>query len=268
MFSDLSRPPLNATELRRNLSFFSSLEVVDETGSTNADLLARAADPTADRLVLIAETQTKGRGRHGREWVSPPQAQIAMSILLRIPDVPVSELGWIPLLTGIAVADALRAVAEVDAVLKWPNDILIGGKKVAGILAEMSTGPAGTAVVVGLGLNVSLGADELPVPEATSLLIENAEVVDRTTLVRAILRSFADWHTRWEKAGFASSTLSGSYAERCATIGVSVRAELPSGDILQGRALGVDGAGRLQIDTGAEIATVTAGDVRHVRPTG
>lgn len=267
MFSDLSRPPLDVTELRRNLSFFSSLDVVAETGSTNADLLARAADPDADRQVLIAEHQTKGRGRHGREWVSPVQAQIAMSVLLRVQDVPVGEFGWIPLLTGIAVTDALRSVAEVDAVLKWPNDILIGDKKVAGILAEMSATPTGNVVVVGLGLNVSLRADELPVPEATSLLIENAEVTDRTTLIRAILRSFADWYGHWEKAGFKASVLSDAYADRCATIGANVRAELPSGGVLEGRATGVDTAGRLQIDTGNELATVTAGDVRHVRRT-
>src|SRR5690242_7630131 len=105
MFSDLSRPPLNAPELRRNLTFFSSLDVVTETGSTNADLVARAAEPDVDRVVLIAESQTKGRGRHGREWVTPPQAQIAMSMLLRVPKVPVGEFGWIPLLTGIALTD-------------------------------------------------------------------------------------------------------------------------------------------------------------------
>ncbi|MCE5289674.1 MAG: biotin--[acetyl-CoA-carboxylase] ligase [Nocardiaceae bacterium] len=266
MFSDLSRPPLNATELRRNLTFFSSLDVVAETGSTNADLVAVAGDRDADRKVLIAESQTKGRGRHGREWVSPPQAQIAMSMLLRVPEVPVSELGWIPLLTGIAVADALRSVAEVEAVLKWPNDLLINDKKVAGILAEMG-GTEVRAVVIGLGLNVSLNADELPVPEATSLTLEDAECVDRTTLIRAILRSFADWYTRWENADFTSAALAPAYAERCATIGANVRAELPSGDLLQGRALGVDSAGRLQIQTDHGIATVTAGDVRHVRRT-
>ncbi|CAM3807304.1 biotin--[acetyl-CoA-carboxylase] ligase [Smaragdicoccus niigatensis] len=267
MFSDLSRPPLNATELRRNLTFFSSLDVVAVTGSTNADLVSVAGDRGADRKVLIAESQTKGRGRHGREWVSPPQAQIAMSMLLRIPEVPASELGWIPLLTGIAVTDALRSVAEVDAVLKWPNDLLINDKKVAGILAEMAGVGKDAAVVVGLGLNVSLKADELPVPEATSLVLEEAECTDRTTLIRAILRSFGDWYTRWENADFTSTALAPAYAERCSTIGANVRAELPSGDLLQGRALGVDSAGRLQIDTDKGIATVTAGDVRHVRRT-
>ena len=166
MWTDLNRPPLDGNALRRALVrsdnddarvFWNRLDVVEETGSTNADLLARAADPDADRHVLIAEYQASARGRHSRTWVSPPQAQISMSVLLSMPGMNLADMGWLPLLSGIAVVDALRNVAEVPAELKWPNDVLIGDKKVAGILAEVARTAPDPAVVVGIGLNVSLG---------------------------------------------------------------------------------------------------------------
>src|ERR687893_2917319 len=136
MATETERPPLTAERLRSGLDFYAGVEVVERTGSTNADLLARAGDADADRAVLIAEYQEHGRGRHSRTWVSPARAQIALSVLFRMPaDVDTANLGWLPLLTGVAVVDALRAVAKVKADLKWPNDVLIEGKKVAGILA-------------------------------------------------------------------------------------------------------------------------------------
>ena len=130
MWTDLNRPPLDGNALRRALVrsdnddarvFWNRLDVVEETGSTNADLLARAADPDADRHVLIAEYQASARGRHSRTWVSPPQAQISMSVLLSMPGMNLADMGWLPLLSGIAVVDALRNVAEVPAELKWPE---------------------------------------------------------------------------------------------------------------------------------------------------
>src|SRR5574340_1166318 len=143
-----NRPPLDADALRRALvlgaeggdpnAFWSRLDVVQETGSTNADLLARAAEPGNDRSVLIAEFQGAGRGRHSRTWVSPPQAQIAMSVLLTLPGMDLHDMGWLPLLAGVATVDAIRSVAQVPAELKWPNDVLIDGRKVAGILAELA----------------------------------------------------------------------------------------------------------------------------------
>ena len=269
MYTDLSRPPLDAAGLRRGLDFYSTVDVVDSTGSTNADLLARADDPAADRSVLLAEFQEHGRGRHSRSWEAPPQSQIALSVLLRMPGIDAAALGWLPLLTGVAVVDALRATAEVNAELKWPNDVLIDGRKVAGILAEVARTAPDPVVVVGLGINVSLRADELPVPEATSLALAGAAVTDRTTLVRAVLRALARHWTAWQQAGWDVTGLAADYRARCATLGAAVRAELPGGVSLTGRAEDVDATGRLLITDAAGARTaVSAGDVTHLRGTG
>lgn len=259
---------MDAEQLRRSavdspeLSFFSRIDVVESTGSTNADLIALAADPAADHVVLLAETQVQGRGRHARTWVSPPRAQLAMSILVRLPGIGPASLAWLALLTGVAVVDALRTTAGVAAELKWPNDVLIDGRKVAGILAEVATSGGGApAVVIGLGLNVSLTREELPVPHATSLTIAGARQTDRTVLVRSLLSEFASRFTAWRDADWATDELAVAYRERCATIGTEVRAELPGGRMLTGIADGVDDYGRLLI--GGEA--VSAGDVTHLR---
>ncbi len=258
---------MDAEQLRRSavdspeLSFFSRIDVVESTGSTNADLIARAADPDVDRVVLLAETQVQGRGRHARPWVSPPRAQLAMSLLVRLPGIGPASLAWLALLTGVAVVDALRATAGVAAELKWPNDVLIEGRKVAGILAEVASSGGAPAVVIGLGLNVSLTEDELPVPHATSLTIADARETDRTVLVRSLLVEFVRRFTAWRDADWATDELAAAYRERCATIGTEVRAELPGGRTLTGVAAGVDDYGRLLIGDQA----VSAGDVTHLR---
>lgn len=278
MWTDLNRPPLDALALQRALvrgehsndarAFWNRLDVVESTGSTNADLLVRAADPDADRHVLIAEFQESARGRHARTWVSPAQAQISMSVLLVMPGLNVADMGWLPLLAGIAVVDALRRVAEVPAELKWPNDILIGEKKVAGILAEVARTSPELAVVVGLGLNVSLGEDELPVPTATSLLLENSETVDRDTLVRAIARELARQLRSWENSGWDTAALAAEYRQRCGTLGKRVRAVLPGDNEIFGVATDIDTSGRVVIEiegSGGEKFAVAAGDITHLR---
>ncbi|MFB8273948.1 biotin--[acetyl-CoA-carboxylase] ligase [Nocardia colli] len=263
----MTRSPLDAEQLRRSLtelpelSFFRHIEVVESTGSTNADLIARAGEPDADRAVLLAEAQEQGRGRHARTWVSPPRAQISLSLLVRLDGIEPAVLGWLPLLTGIAVVDALRATAGVAANLKWPNDVLIDGRKVAGILAEVATGNAAPAVVIGMGLNVSLTETELPVPHAISLTIAGAENTDRTQIVLSMLTEFARRFTAWRDAGWQTTDLAAAYRERCATLGVQVRAELPGGRTLTGIATDIDDAGRLLIGD----QPVSAGDVTHLR---
>ncbi|MEU6563222.1 biotin--[acetyl-CoA-carboxylase] ligase [Nocardia nova] len=263
----MQRPPLDAEILRRavaeqpDLSFFSRIDVVESTGSTNADLIAQAADPQVDHRVLIAEFQDHGRGRHDRVWSSPPRAQISMSMLVRPGGIDPARLGWLPLLTGVAVVDAIRTLGT-DANLKWPNDVLIGGRKVAGILAEMASSAQAPAVVIGVGLNVSLTEAELPVPHAISLELAGAEQVDRTELVQALLRSFAGYFTRWRDANWDVTELAAAYRARCGTLGAEVRAELPGGEALTGVATDVDASGRLIIGD----RTVSAGDVTHLRP--
>lgn len=173
-WSDLDRPPLNGTGLRRALvregGLWGDVRVTPRTGSTNSDLVALATDEKADEgVVLVAEEQNAGRGRLDRQWTAPARSGLFFSVLLRPTGVPVERWGWLPLLTGVAVATALSKVAGVDTALKWPNDLLVtvGGeeRKTGGILAERA---GNDAVVVGIGINVTLREDELPVPGAGS----------------------------------------------------------------------------------------------------
>jgi BirA family transcriptional regulator, biotin operon repressor / biotin---[acetyl-CoA-carboxylase] ligase len=258
--------PIRADALSRALirpgGLWQQIRVVEVTGSTNADLLAEAAAGAPGGCVLVAETQTAGRGRLGRPWVSPPRGSLAFSVLLRVHDLPPARRAWIPLLAGVAAACALRSAAAVDAWLKWPNDVLVGGAKLAGILAEQHR----DAVVVGVGINVTLGRPDLPGPAATSLLLENAAVLDRTELLGAVLRELEHWYRPEAAAGDADeSGLRAEYLSRCATIGRPVRVELPGGRVLAGIAADVDGGGRLVVRTASGPIPVSAGDVVHVR---
>src|SRR5947207_10649635 len=173
-YSDLDRPPLSAPALRRALvvpgGLWTDIRVEPETGSTNADVLAAAKQGAPEGLVVVAERQTAGRGRFDRRWESPPRAGLTLSVLLR----PVRISGWLPLLAGVALVETVRRLGEVDAVLKWPNDLLVDERKCAGILAES----AGDAVAVGIGLNVTLREPELPVPDATSLQLAGSACTD------------------------------------------------------------------------------------------
>jgi BirA family biotin operon repressor/biotin-[acetyl-CoA-carboxylase] ligase len=271
-FSTPSDDELDEAGLRAALlapgSVWSELDVVAQTGSTNADLLAAARAGAAHGTVLAAEQQTSGRGRQGRTWATPPAARaLTFSVLLRPAGIPPSGRSWLPLLAGVAAAGALRAAAAVDAVLKWPNDVLAGGAKLAGILAEQ----AGDAVVVGIGINVGARREDLPLPQpgalpATSLALLGASGTDRTALLAAVLGELSDWYQRWAQAGDATASgLREEYLRRCATIGTAVRVELPGGRQLTGTAAGIGPAGQLIVDTAGGPVPVTAGDVIHVR---
>jgi BirA family biotin operon repressor/biotin-[acetyl-CoA-carboxylase] ligase len=236
------------------------IDIVEETGSTNADLLARAAaGEDIDGSVLIAESQTAGRGRHGRTWSTPPGSQVALSAGVGVGAVPSDAWGWLPLLTGVAVVDAVAEVAGVTAGLKWPNDVLVGTGKLAGILAEVAA-PA-PVVVVGLGLNVT----EAPDPNATSLSMLDASA-DRTVLAEAFLKHLAARIDSWRAANGVDAALASDYRARSVTIGSRVRALLPGDSAVEGIATDIDDVGRLQIDTGDEVVTVSAGDITHLRP--
>ncbi|MBT2409233.1 biotin--[acetyl-CoA-carboxylase] ligase [Streptomyces sp. ISL-12] len=273
-WSDLDRPPLNATALRRGLvrpgGLWREVDVVQRTGSTNSDLVARAAAGRAtEGTVLVAEEQHAARGRLDRRWTAPARSGLFCSVLLTPAEVPVARWGWLPLLTGVAVATGLSRAAGVDTALKWPNDLLVtvGGeeRKAGGILAER----AGDGVVVGIGVNVTLRADELPVPHAGSLALAGAISTDRDPLLRAVLRSLEEWYGRWRAAGGdpGPSGLQEAYAAGCATLGRTVRAELPGGTDLAGEAVAVDGDGRLVLATEDGVrAPVGAGDIVHLRP--
>lgn len=245
------------------------------TGSTNADLMARASGGDAEGVVglegavLVAEQQTAGRGRMGRSWVSVPGASLTFSVLLRPVSVPAARRGWLPLLTGVAVASAVRSVAGVDAVLKWPNDVVVGERKLAGILAEQS--PGGSAVVIGIGLNVATPAEALPVSPAglpaTSLLVEGA-TVSREDVLLGILGHLERWYAAFRADPDPVRTgLLAAYRELSATLGRTVRVELPASRVLTGIARDIDTDGRLLIadDSCGSLTPVSAGDVVHLR---
>ncbi|NJC69493.1 biotin--[acetyl-CoA-carboxylase] ligase [Planosporangium thailandense] len=271
-YSDLERPPLRETALRRALvvpdGLWTDVRVVAETGSTNSDVAALARGGAAEGLVLVAERQMSGRGRLGRVWTSPPRAGLTLSVLLRPSGVDLTRFSWLPLLTGLALTEAVRRIAEVDAELKWPNDLLIGGRKCAGILAEVIPPAPGTqtgesAVVIGVGLNTTLREHELPRPDATSLALAGAACVDRGPILKAFLRSLATWYDRWRRTGGDpdASGLREAYLFHCATMGRDVLVHLPDGSQVKGRAEGVDVDGRIIVDGRA----FAAADVVHVR---
>ncbi len=260
-----------------------TIEAVASTGSTNEDLLDRARRGAAEGLVLVADQQTAGRGRMGRSWVSPPRAALTFSFLLR-PRVQAGRQSWIPLLAGVAVAAAVDGVTGVRARLKWPNDVLIpDGKladgrmdwrKLAGILAEST----GDAVVVGIGLNVSAGRDELPPPgvgglAATSLRAAGSGALDRERLLTAILLSFERRYQAWQHARGNPAEPRAEYKSLCETLNRPVRVEQPGGQVLSGEAVDVDTDGRLvvlvsaagAVKAGRALVPVAAGDVVHVR---
>lgn len=271
-WSDLSRPPLRSFAAQRVLAgsdLWRELTVVEDTGSTNADLAARArAEDLAEGVVLSADHQSAGRGRLGRTWSAPPRSGLAVSVLLAPRAVDAGRWSWLPLLAGLAVHDVLQEVAGLPAQLKWPNDVLVEERKICGLLAELVAQPSGPAVVIGAGLNVSLTADELPVPTATSLRLAGSAPTDRQVLLRAYLRALEHRYDRWRAAGGdpRRSGIGAAYREACSTLGREVQVDLPTGEPVTGRAEGVDDDGRLLLrDRRGREHALAAGDVLHVR---
>jgi BirA family biotin operon repressor/biotin-[acetyl-CoA-carboxylase] ligase len=263
-WSDLDRPPLSQARLNRTVGggrVWYDVRVVTATGSTNADAAAAAAAGEPEGVVVVAEQQSAGRGRLTRRWDSPPRAGLLVSVLLR-PTVGPAAAALLPLLTGLALAEALDAVAGVTPRLKWPNDLLVDGRKLGGILAERS--PDG-AVVVGFGINVSTRADELPVEMATSVALAGG-VADREPILAECLRSLRRRYDHFVGTGGAPEAFLPAYRDRCETIGRRVLVHAPGGSVGRGTAVAVDDAGRLVVqgDGGTEQAW-SAGDVEHVR---
>ncbi|OHO61537.1 biotin--[acetyl-CoA-carboxylase] ligase [Corynebacterium sp. HMSC036D02] len=292
---------LDMDRIREALSEdFAVIDYTESTGSTNTDLMQ--ADKVADGTVLLANEQVAGKGRLGRQWVSPAGSQLIFSVLI-LPD-SLDHLGTLPLAAGLAVTDSVE-----KAVLKWPNDVQIDGKKLCGILAE--AGPVGEAfksapktevskaeinkaevnkaeinkaeinkaevskaeiapktqtanppsarVVVGMGINVTLTREELPIEAATSLALEGLET-DRTQLAVTVLKNLRRRITQWEQQ---DPQLMADYRKVCSSIGQEVRLEAPTGDVI-GTVEGVADDGRINV--GGEY--YSAGDVTHLRPAG
>ncbi len=215
-------------------------------------------------MLIVAEEQRSGRGRLDRTWVSPRGAGLTFSVLLR-PPAPPATWGWLPLIAGLALVTSVRQLCDVEAALKWPNDLLLGPDqaKAAGILAESSDG----AVVLGMGVNVSTKVGELP-DGATSLLAEGA-FVSRERLLVEVVPALESLYTAWTEAdGDAErSGVLAAYHRSCATLGRAVTVRLPRGDALRGTAETIDPSGGLQVRTrDGTLTSVVAADVVHVRP--
>lgn len=244
--------------MARGKGRWAEVRVVESTGSTNADLVAAAGAGEPSGTVLVAEEQTAGRGRLDRQWSSPPRSGLTFSMLLA-PDWPAMQWGWVPLAAGVALAEVVRECGLVEVGIKWPNDLLVGNRKCAGILSEVAAG----RVVVGVGLNVTTTADELPsLPpgqQPTSLVIEGAVATDRATLLLSMLRHFD------HLLSGGVDTVRERLLEVCFTVGSEVRVELPGGESIEGLAVDVDHEGRLVVETGDGRSTFAAGDIRHLR---
>ena len=243
------------------------LEVVAHTGSTNADLRARADEEQGwpHLATLVTRDQTAGRGRLDRTWVAPEGAALAISVLLRALPVDAAARGWIPLVAGIAMCDAVSAqLPEHDVSVKWPNDVLVDGRKICGILAEATT----DAVVVGAGVNTAMTTQELPVPTATSFAAL-AAVADEDLLLASYLEALAGHLAALDAIGDAvTSGVHAAVTARCATLGKTVRVSMPAGRTLEGVATAIDAEGRLLVLADGREQAISAGDVVHVRRVG
>jgi BirA family biotin operon repressor/biotin-[acetyl-CoA-carboxylase] ligase len=251
-----------ASELTPDLAF----ELLSEAPSTNEVAAERARAGAHEGLVVVADHQSSGRGRLDRTWQTPPGTAVTFSLLLR-PTVPPASWPWLPLLVGHNVAKALVALGY-DASVKWPNDVLLDAdRKVAGILVERVETPTGPAAIVGVGINVGMSAEELPVPTATSLAVAGTDVPDRTSVLLGVVAAVREGYDMWQAGGEqGTARLAASYRAQCATLGRDVRVELPGSGELLGRATDIDDDGRLVVETAAGTERVGAGDVIHVRP--
>jgi BirA family biotin operon repressor/biotin-[acetyl-CoA-carboxylase] ligase len=239
--------------------------VLDRTGSTNVDLLAAAAD-SPHLTTLVTLDQTAGRGRLDRTWSAPAGQALAASVLVRA-DLSPEARAWLPLVAGTAMRQAVAALLPDRAVgVKWPNDVLVDGRKVCGILAQVA--PDGS-VVIGAGVNLTIPADVLPTPVSTSLLVEGAdapapELAD--SVLSAYLESLREAVDALVTGGAAAAGVRDTVRASCETIGRVVRLELPDGTSVVATAEGLDDAGRLLV-TGEDggRSAISVGDVTHLR---
>ena len=236
-------------------------EYVNQTGSTNTDLVAAAAASPSEYphlSVLVAGSQTAGRGRTGRAWVSPAGKSLSISVLVRPQGWSPENFGWLPLVAGVAMRRAIQsALPERSVGLKWPNDVQVNGLKISGILSELL--PAATGVVIGAGVNLTLEKSELPIEAATSLLLEGSNISPDDFLL-SYLSALAELVTDFDE-------VPGIVRTDCSTIGQNVRAIFPDSSEAIGLAGGIDDSGRLLISVAGEnqLLAVSAADIQHLR---
>ena len=257
--------------IRKGGGSWRSVTVFSEIASTNTVGSALAAAGCPSGVVLVTDLQTAGRGRLDRQWEAPAGTSAMFSVVLH-PDGPDHEWGILPLLAGVAVCEALEFVTGVRASLKWPNDLVIRdedapsgrGGKVGGILAERDAETG--AIILGVGLNVDLGEEDLPVPAATSLTLAGVPRPRRAKLIGRSLSRIEHWFTAWDAVGTDTAALDrllGAYRERCISVGVPLRVVRPGAEDLVGTGAGIGSAGELMVDVDGTQVPVVVGDVLH-----
>jgi len=252
------RPLLNTHDLGQVLHWY------EELGSTS-DRAKELADEGADHgTVVVAEAQTAGRGRRGRIWASPPRRNLYFSVVLR-PELPPARAAELTLVASIALCDALRQ-AGVQAGIKWPNDLLASGRKIAGILTELAAEPDRVQwVVVGAGVNVNARAEDFPEElraGATSVLLERGQAAPRALLAAACFTALEEWLDRHAEEGFGP--VREAWRERSVTLGreVIVKAD---GREIAGTAEDIDESGALLVRSRAGVERILSGDVQLLR---
>ena len=247
-------------------------QIVDVRESVDSTNLEALRDPHAWRVV-VADHQSEGRGRLARQWLAPAGTSIAVSAIVPVPAGRTADVGWLPLLSGLAMCSALAIVAHVACRLKWPNDVMVrepgpvqGGApwlKISGVLCEMV--PGGEVVVIGAGANIAQERSELPVETATSLALCRAGDVRREDVIVAYLGQLADLYQTWSAGDAGMSALRTAYRASCLTIGLDVDVHQPDGLVTRGVATGVDDTGRLVVAAAGSSRAHAAGDVVHLR---
>lgn len=299
------RPSLDPELLRRRLEPLGYVvEVVEQTGSTNTDLVERPHCSNA--TVRIAEEQISGRGRMGRVWTAPARAQLIVSVSLTCPEIPMERLGLFPLVAGLSIAQGIIDATALPARLKWPNDVLVENRKLVGMLVEVPQLQPDPRVVIGFGVNYDLMPEELPVSHATSLALEYshcnpidtdgesaAEDTQETTVAAEenainpaasaqqtdnalpsreeiavrILTQLHEDVARFRAMGGAPMTFMSRYKHLSSTLGSAVKVLLPGDKELAGTAVDISEGGELVvIDEQGGKHSVAAGDVIHIRP--
>jgi BirA family biotin operon repressor/biotin-[acetyl-CoA-carboxylase] ligase len=253
--TDAPRAPLDRKRFSQEISQYWRVSVVEVTESTQSDLYEKVNDGKAlSGDVIAAEFQSAGRGRLDRTFDAAPSSALLFSLYIE-PKIEKEEWSFLTLLAGYSVQEALHSLDPATSIsVKWPNDLLIGDKKCAGMIAQAT--PKG--VIVGIGINVGMQTDELPVENATSLSIEGFAQLDRNTILATILNYFEINLQMWE----LSKTFVNEYIAASSTIGREVEVTLPGGVVLNSRAVGISNSGELLLESGDRV---TVGDVVHLR---
>jgi BirA family transcriptional regulator, biotin operon repressor / biotin---[acetyl-CoA-carboxylase] ligase len=253
--TDKPSPPLNPALISEKISRYWRVSVVEVTGSTQDDLSQSVKkDATRSGTLLIANFQSSGRGRLDRTFSAPPSSALTLSFYLT-PHLDRAEWSFLPLLTGLSAISSLKNLdAGLRVSLKWPNDLLVNGRKLGGILVEATS----DGVVIGIGVNVAMAQDQLPTKDATSLLLEDFACLNRNLIAVELLNVFHDLYERWQ----AGEDMRHLYRENCETLGMTIRVELPNAPPATGKATDISRTGELIMESGLRVSV---GDVVHLR---